>query len=547
MGTFSSNAAPNDPGLRFIIFKLGGVPCNGASANCRWCLIHHAICGDRRSYWLFALFAVLAVAWSSPVPASASNGGSASEKIDAYLSELSQLGRFNGVVLLAAGGRVVLRKAYGYADFDSRTLNAPATQFEIASLSKMFTAAAILKLSDSRKLQLDDSICKYLDPCPAAWNPITISEVIHHKSGIPDYEAVLDITSPEYLTFMSGAGSGERILRSEESRSLDFPPGTGFNYSNTGYVALAKVIEKASGESYGAYLHAALLDPAGLKDTGVIGFDVPKHLAAPFKKDGLDWSQRFAGVHLIDVGPERLPQLDFSSPHGDASIFSTVDDLLLWTVVEGGSDVITASDSAQIFDGGSDGYGFGWEVGQVNGVRRFRHTGELPGYLSNVSVFPDLHSTLIVLTNFDLPMQNSMRDLTAIVIGQSYDMPQSGALTTLEPQSAARLLGTYVLDTGEVLTVSQSPTMLSASIKGRYSAGLLPITQTTFFMPLANGIVTFGGDARALAQTINLHYDGVDHRGARRIPDPASSPPQRAPGASDEYRACNANGDRRSL
>ena len=144
------------------------------------------------------------------------------------------------------------------------------TTFEIASLSKAFTAAAILMLRDDGKLQLEDSVCRFLDGCPEAWKPIAIRELLHHTSGIPDYESALDMGSAKYADAMALSDAPRRQVDEARAKPLDFPPGTKFNYSNTGYLLLGFVIEKASGQSFEDYLRAKIFNPLNLEATGVI-------------------------------------------------------------------------------------------------------------------------------------------------------------------------------------------------------------------------------------------------------------------------------------
>ena len=123
--------------------------------------------------------------------------------IDQYLTIRSEMGGFSGAVLVAKEGKVIFRKSYGFADVEKRIPYTPETQHAIASVSKMFTSVAALKLRDQGKLKLEDSICKYLDDCPTAWQPVTTQHLMRHTSGIPDYEEKLELGSEKYLQMMA--------------------------------------------------------------------------------------------------------------------------------------------------------------------------------------------------------------------------------------------------------------------------------------------------------------------------------------------------------
>ncbi|HTA38201.1 MAG TPA: serine hydrolase domain-containing protein [Candidatus Acidoferrales bacterium] len=425
--------------------------------------------------------------------------------------------------MLVARGDDVYRGAFGYANIEKRVLNANDTQFEIASLSKMFTAIAILKLRDAGKLRLSDSICTYIDSCPAAWRPVTIDEVLHHRSGLPDYEDSLEIDSPAYFAFMTAPDSSKRIVEREKPLPLDFPPGSKFSYSNTGYVVLGFIVERASRETIARYLHETIFGPAGMNDTGVIGVDPSPRLATGYTVK-TEWGQRLPGFTLEDVHASPVPALSLTAPEGDAGIFSTAGDLLTWARIMLGAKpaLVSAEERAEILHG-VEGYGDGWMIRDAFGLPRFLHTGELPGYLSNVMVFPTVGTISIVLDNLDTPMNAFTRDVSAIAIGKPYDPPFSGALVTLTPAQDAALFGRYKQASGEIVCVAMDGTLLAASTP-RYKAGLLPLAPDRFYMPLASGLVTFTLGSNGVASQMNLRYNGEDHVASRvEAPCPAGT------------------------
>jgi D-alanyl-D-alanine carboxypeptidase len=472
--------------------------------------------------------AALLVTILTDVPARAAAGGwpEISQDLGRYAAEMAQLGRFNGVVLVATKSGTY-RGAFGYANLEQRVPNVLKTQFEIASLTKMFTAAAILKLRDRHALTLEDSICEYLSPCPAAWQPVTIDEVLHHRSGIPDYEDSLGIESQDYYDFMTAADSSKRIVEREAALPLDFPPGTKLSYSNTGYVVLGFIIEKASHESYASFLHETIFGPAAMSDTGVLGVDPAPRLATGYVAT-TTWQQKLLGFALQDVHASPVPTLSLTSPEGDAGIFSTADDLLRWSRIMLGDrpDLLTQDERAEILQP-VDGYGDGWMIGKSFGVLRFRHTGELPGFLSNIEVYPDSQTIAIVMDNFDTPLSAFTRDIQAIALSQPYDDPFSGALVTLQPAQQALLVGQYKSDDDSdiVCIAVDKSSMLEAAIKGEFTAGLLPFAPDRFYMPLSSGQVTFTGGADGRISELNMRYDGMDHRAARvDAPCPPDTP-----------------------
>jgi D-alanyl-D-alanine carboxypeptidase len=461
---------------------------------------------------ILCFFTAIAVAIlsSSPLRAAEGDWAAKAQQLDGYASKMYSLGRFNGVVLVARG-EDVYRGAFGYANIAKRMKNANDTQFEIASLSKMFTAVAILKLRDAGALKLGDSICKYLDSCPSTWKTITIDEVLHHRSGLPDYEDSLEIESPAYYAFMTAPESSKRILEREATVPLDFPPGTKFNYSNTGYVVLGFIAERAARKTYAAYLHATIFGPAGMNDTGVVGVDAAPRLAVGYTAD-TTWAKKLPGFTLDEVRASPVPALSLTAPEGDAGIFSTADDLLAWGQIMLGAkpDLVSAAERAEILHD-VEGYGDGWMVEPAFGLPHFFHTGELPGYLSFLSVFPDSATIVVVLDNFDTPTETLTRDLEAIALGKPFSEPVSGQLVTLSHAQEAALSGEYKLASGGVVCVRKDGDLLVAGLAGHYVAGLLPMAPDRFYMPLSSGLVTFTVPANGSASAMNLQYNGVDH------------------------------------
>ncbi|MGA7615833.1 MAG: serine hydrolase domain-containing protein, partial [Thermoanaerobaculia bacterium] len=233
--------------------------------------------------------------------ATGSNEARIARELDQYLTIRSEMGAFSGAVLVVRDGRTIFRKGYGYADVARRVPFTPETRHEVASVSKMFTAMAALKLRDAGRLTLQDSICLHLPDCPAQWKPITVDELIHHTSGIPDYEEKLGLGSEKYMRFMEAQDASKRIFEEAKSLPLGFEPGTKFEYSNTGYIVLSHVIENAAGEAFERFVRETLLVPAGMSRSGVLGAGpLPPDLAIGYTHDDLGW-ERTLGVCAVET------------------------------------------------------------------------------------------------------------------------------------------------------------------------------------------------------------------------------------------------------
>ncbi|MFM9903566.1 MAG: serine hydrolase domain-containing protein [Pyrinomonadaceae bacterium] len=438
------------------------------------------------------------------------------DNIDKYLSVRAEMGNFSGAILVAKDNQIILRKGYGFADVEKRTPYTPETRQEVASISKMFTAFAALQLRNEGKLRLSDSICLYLQDCPEIWKPVTIENLIRHTSGIPDYEEALELGSDKYFELMTQPNTSAKIAENARKLPLDFKSGEKFKYSNTGYVILSFVVEKASQMPFEKYLKEKIFKPAGMKQTGVLGTKKPvKNLANGYgPKKELSWNQRLGGFALTEGVLKKLPQLSLTPPHGDAGIYSTVDDLLRWSRAMDGGVITSAKDLSEIF---SPQYGFGWFIDTDFERKRFRHNGILPGFLSEFIKFPEEKITIIIFSNLDHTRMSSVaRDVSAITLGKPFDMPVSGKVITLTKEQIAALEGIYETTDGNNLTIQNDPDLLSAYLKNpqgqlQFAAGLIPLSPTEFYFPFRDGKVIFLLGENKKATKVNLRYRGADH------------------------------------
>jgi CubicO group peptidase (beta-lactamase class C family) len=449
------------------------------------------------------------------------------QKLVEYMSAREALGQFSGAILVAKNGRVLLSKGYGYADVDKKIRNTDSTKFRAASITKQFTAMAILRLREAGKLKLEDSICRYIDRCPAAWNAVTLAHLIHHSSGIPDYEEALDMQSEKYANVMARPGTDE-ILDSARVKPLDFPAGSKFHYSNTGYLLLSMVIEKVSGMKYPEYIHTTLLAPAGMLHSGLlpVGGQVPGIAVGYTPGRELSLTQLAAGIPFLDLGVKPVPEIDMSGIHGDGGLYTTVGDLNRWLTTLEDTTWFPSRLSAEYFTPGlangaapeKTGYAFGWIIDRDLGTTVRFHTGALPGFVSRMSKYPDSNLVVIVMANTDFSrLSRISRDLSAAAMGMPYDVPRSHVLIDRDSVSEEKLTGEYVLADGTVAKVSAGKSYLELAVPNRFTAGLLPETGSLFYVPFFEGTVRFDRDANGAVTQLVMHYNGTD-RPARRKP-----------------------------
>src|SRR5579863_2549516 len=182
--------------------------------------------------------------------------------LDSYLSHLAATCVLSGSVLVEQNG-MLFSKGYGLADVDAQIPNTPQTRFRIGSITKQFTAIAILMLQDRGKLHVQDHICRYIPACPSDWQPITIAQLLTHTSGIPDYT-----NFPDFVATWTQPTTPEALIARFKDAPLDFPPGSVFRYSSSGYVLLGYIIERVSGESYATFLRENIFVPLKMNNSG---------------------------------------------------------------------------------------------------------------------------------------------------------------------------------------------------------------------------------------------------------------------------------------
>jgi CubicO group peptidase (beta-lactamase class C family) len=329
-----------------------------------------------------AALAVLLLAASAGAPAVAR-----ADAIDDYIRGEMALRRIPGLALaVVRDGAVVKLQAYGFANLEHEVPATPDTVFELASLTKQFTATAIMTLVEDGRLKLDDSVTLHVANSPEAWKPITVRHLLTHTSGLPGLAA--GFASLEQLPERVRYSTAD-LFESASKDALGAPPGTRFVYSDVGYFLLRMIVEKASGRRWGDYLDTRFFKPLGMTSTSVLDHArILKHRAAGYTiRDG----------RLVNI--RRIWDVELPSGYG---VFSSVKDLVTWDAALEGGRVVKPATLAQMWtplrrnDGGTGLYGFGWSVNARRGHRWISHSG-LTG--TEYSRFPDDRLTVIVLTN----------------------------------------------------------------------------------------------------------------------------------------------------
>jgi D-alanyl-D-alanine carboxypeptidase len=312
-----------------------------------------------------------------------------SPQIDSLLGHRYETNQPGGVVLVMKAGRVLFRKAYGLASVELGAPMQPDFLFRIGSITKQFTAAAILKLVEEGKVELRAPLSHYLDGLPKGWEAATVEQALNHTAGIPNHTE-----TPSYKDRMREDLPPAEVLNAfVASLPLDFEPGTRYRYSNTGYFLLGMLIEKVSSQSYPDFLRSRFFEPLGLKhfrygsETELLPGLVPGYTA----------------------GPRPAPYRSTTQTYASGGLVGTADDIAKWLQALYEGKVLKPMSLARMLanlrlkDGKEVGYGFGVGFRHLGSTRLAGHAGGVPGFKSWAEADPATRTIVVILNNTDAP------------------------------------------------------------------------------------------------------------------------------------------------
>ncbi|HYO77648.1 MAG TPA: serine hydrolase domain-containing protein [Thermoanaerobaculia bacterium] len=381
------------------------------------------------------------------------------------------------VVLAVRNGEVIVREARGLADLELRTPLRSDMLLKLGSITKQFTAAAILKLAADNKLALTDPLSKYLSGFPDA---LTIEQLLTHTGGVVEYTPL-----PEYRTNLRQEITTDEMVALIRAQPLEFTPGTQFKYTNSAYFLLGAAIEKITGESFSAYLKRAVLEPAGLTSTRMDSLTE----IIPNRVRGYD---RDAGVlrHATLYSPSRA--------YAVGGLLSTVDDLRRWNEQAIANPQLARAFTAhKLPDGKSTGYGLGWFVNELEGARVIEHGGDIPGFTAHVLHIPEKKVFVALLSNDaqHVPRPDFIATKIALVLlGAKYEP----TAISLGADALDRVVGTYKSASGTERRVFREGTKLFIERVGGRKSEVLPSSATTFYYPETFLSVELQGDVLIL-------------------------------------------------
>ena len=433
-------------------------------------------------------------------------------QLDSLFGKLYKEGRFNGNVLIAEKGQVIYKKSFGLAnELTKQALNENSI-FELASCSKQFTAMSIAILNKQGKLKYDDRISKYMSELDFYKN-VTIRQLLNHTSGMPPYENLMDSVWDK-----SKIATNEDIIAffKKYKPALHFQPNDRYEYSNTGYALLAVIIERISKSTYPAFLKASIFNPLKMRHS----------LAYTRRYKPLPINNYAFGYVYDSTNKKQLPDSipDFKEVyyldgiHGDGTVNSTVNDLLLWDRSLYKEQLLNKNEMKVIFEPAVlnnkelSPYGFGWDIETNSELGKIvSHTGSWPGYRAYIERELDKDKTIIILQNVDradMPV-NFIRKIL-------YNKPVHSSEINISDSILSSYVGEYQVSPESIITISKAGHQLKGYATEYGQLEIYPSTEHKFFLKTLDAELEFVKDEKGNVSKLIIDHQGM-HIEAKKI------------------------------
>jgi CubicO group peptidase (beta-lactamase class C family) len=413
-------------------------------------------------------------------------------KLDSMVNLYAQLKGFNGSVLVAQKGAILLEKGYGYKDVALKTKADVNSLYQYGSVTKEFTSALIMYLQEKGKLNIQDKLSKYFPELPFA-DSVTIYHLLTHTSGIYNYTNNGEFMKTEAVK----PATKEKIFAIIKDKPLEFTPGSKYNYSNSGYSILGYIIEKAGGKPYETLMREVILQPLDMKTAG---FDFANN----------DSPDKTTGYFFIkDDKFEKAGIVDSSVAFSAGSLYGSVKDLYAWHQALQRGEVLSAASWQQVYTPLHNKYAFGWQIDSMFGKPVAQHGGGIFGYTSMFKRFPKDDVVVIVLSNNSSPKSQELADrLSEIVFQQQVEWPSKKVFVQLSEQTLKPYVGEYQIAPNFIITISIEDGKLKGQPTGQSKVELQAENENKFYVEVADADVTFVKDASGLVTGLKLTQNG---------------------------------------
>lgn len=427
----------------------------------------------KRMILLFVSLAVTAISYSQEPDA---------KKLDELFSFYQKQNLFNGSVLIAKKGRVLIAKGYGVQDMHKNRKNTPKAIFQIYSVTKTITATIVLKLVEENRLSLSDKLSKFYPGYPQG-DSITIEHLLTHTSGIYDFTRGNNMpnqTEQSFITF-------------QKTVPLDFPVGTGWSYSNSNYYFLGYIIQKVTGLEYGQAVAQYLFNPLKMTQSG-FAF---KHLRSNNKTTGYEI--------LTEKTQKKSIVYDPPGPFAAGGIYSTVEDLYKYYKALSTYKILRKETLEKAYTPFKNNYGYGWVIIPVFNKKTVGHSGAGAGYRSNFVQVPEDDICIILLSNCEQDLNNITGGVLKILYNKPYKIPVN---ITLKKEILEQYKGTYQVDDNFIIYVKMENNKLVAQPKAQPKSIMYAEKDNLFYVDELNGYIHFEKNTQNLADTLVFNKDG---------------------------------------
>jgi CubicO group peptidase (beta-lactamase class C family) len=450
---------------------------------------------------LSACFLMLTLA-GLPAAAATPSDTELTRYADELLSKTYPADAPGATALVVRNGKVLLRKGYGMADLELGVPVRPEMVFELGSVTKQFTAAAILMLQERGKLSVQDEITKYLPDYPTHGQKITIEHLLTHVSGIPSYTGL-----PEWPAKWREDLTVDQLIAMFKDKPLEFNPGTQWSYDNSGYILLGAIIEKVSGKTYEDFVEQEIFAPLGMKHSFYNHNEelVPGRVQG-YEKEGDTY--------------RRARYLSMTHPYAAGSLISNVDDLWLWEQGLSSGKLLRQESLGQMFtparltSGANSHYAYGWNTFEYNGRKVLEHGGGIFGFVTHVTRVPDEHVYVAILSNntSSNPEDLGLR-IAAKSTGTAFEDRRS---ISLDEKTLDEYVGVYRFDANTTRTITREGGKLFSQRSSREKAEILASAKDEVFFTDTPARMRFQRDAQGKVTGVELlSSSGPDGVGVR--------------------------------
>jgi CubicO group peptidase (beta-lactamase class C family) len=421
---------------------------------------------------------------------------STSKQIDALLNDLFEKNGPGGVALVVKDGKTIYRKAFGMANLELGVKMKPDHIFRIGSITKQFTAVAILKLIEEGKIKLNADITEYIKDYPTQGHQITIEQLLNHTSGIKSYTSMKKWDSEARKRDFTPA----ELVDYFKNQPMDFKPGEEFRYNNSGYILLGHIIELVSGKTYEEYIQENIFTPLNMENSS-------------YGSTSRIIKNRAYGYDKANENYKNADFLSMTQPYAAGSLLSTIDDVHKWYKAVLADKVISkenrekAHNNSTLNNAEKIDYGFGWRIGNIQATKMIEHGGGINGFLTASLVLPEEDVFVAIFSNC---LCNFPGEIAKQVAAITIDKPFEWEKVSLDDDLLKSYQAVYQQADENQRIISYKDGKLFSLRTGGSKYEIFPFAKDKFFFEDEVLTLEFNRDSNDAIESVTLHSTGVD-------------------------------------